>query len=86
MTVSTQIYDMTGNQVVHNGITLAYDTMTNVAIPAATQPSIVCGTGVPTFSAKKATLYLRLDGSSGTTRAYINTDGATTWTTVTTAG
>lgn len=84
MTVSTQSYDMTGNQVVHNGVTLAYDTMTNVAIPAATQPSIVCGTGAPTFSAIKGTLYINLTGSSTATRLYVN-NGTTTWIAVTTA-
>lgn len=85
MTVSTSNYDMTGNQVVHNGVTLAYDTMTNVAIPTATQPSVVCGTGTPTYSAKKGTLYINLTGSSVSTRLYVNTDGATTWTNLTTA-
>jgi hypothetical protein len=42
------------------------------------------GTGAPSHSAVKGTLYLRLDGSSTSTRAYINTDGSTTWTAVTT--
>lgn len=84
MTVSSQTYDMTGNQVVHNGLTLAYDTMTNVAIPAATQPSVVAGTGVPTFSANKGTLYINLTGSSASTRLYVN-NGTTTWIAVTTA-
>ncbi len=43
------------------------------------------GTGAPTESASKGTLYVRLDGSSSSTRMYINTDGATTWTSITTA-
>jgi hypothetical protein len=43
------------------------------------------GAGAPTFSALKGSLYLRTDGSSTTTRAYINTDGATTWTNLVTA-
>ncbi len=85
MTVSTQTFDMTGNQNLINGITLAYDTMTNLPIPAATQPSVVAGTGTPTYSAKKGTVYINLTGSSTSTRMYINTDGATTWTNVTTA-
>ena len=46
---------------------------------------IYVGSGVPTVSAAKGSLYLRTDGSSTSTRAYINTDGATTWTNVTTA-
>lgn len=85
MAISTKQYDMTGNQMVHDGLTIAWDSMTNVAIPAATQPSICAGTGAPTFSAKKGTLYLNLTGSSTSTRAYINTDGSTTWASVTTS-
>lgn len=46
---------------------------------------VFAGSGVPTFSAMKGSLYLRTDGSSTSTRAYINTDGAGTWTAVTTA-
>lgn len=43
------------------------------------------GSGAPTVSAAQGSLYLRSDGSSTSTRAYINTDGGTTWTAVTTA-
>ena len=46
---------------------------------------IYVGSGAPTVSAAKGSLYLRTDGSSTSTRAYINTDGATTWTNITTA-
>lgn len=84
MTISPRTWDTTGNHQVEDGVQLAFDTMTNVAIPPATQPSICAGTGIPTFSAKKGTLYIRLDGSTGITRMYINTDGATTWTAVNT--
>lgn len=43
------------------------------------------GVGVPTLSAAKGSLYLRSDGTTTNDRAYINTDGATTWTALTTA-
>jgi len=43
------------------------------------------GAGAPTFAAKKGSFYLNTTGSSTSTRAYINTDGDTTWTAVTTA-
>jgi hypothetical protein len=43
------------------------------------------GSGAPTLSAAKGSLYLRSDGSGTTDRAYINTDGSTTWTALTTA-
>lgn len=48
---------------------------------------VLDGTGDPSGSvnAPQGSLYLRRDGSSTSTRAYINTDGATAWTNITTA-
>lgn len=46
---------------------------------------IYVGSGVPTVSAAQGSLYLRTDGSSTSTRAYINTNGTTGWTALTTA-
>lgn len=46
---------------------------------------IFFGSGVPTLSAAQGSLYLRSDGSTTNNRAYINTDGGTTWTALTTA-
>lgn len=43
------------------------------------------GSGVPTLSAAQGSLYLRTDGSSTSTRLYVNTNGTTGWTNVTTA-
>ena len=43
------------------------------------------GSGAPTLSAAKGSLYLRSDGSTTNDRAYINSDGGTTWTALTTA-
>lgn len=45
---------------------------------------IYFGSGAPTISAGKGSLYLRTNGSGTTDRAYINTDGSTTWTALTT--
>ena len=47
--------------------------------------SISSGVGAPTFVAPANSLYLRIDGSSTTTRMYVNTTGSTTWATVTTS-
>jgi hypothetical protein len=46
------------------------------------------GTGDPAaaLTAAKGSVYIRTDGSSSSTRMYINTDGVTAWTNVTTAG
>lgn len=46
---------------------------------------IISGTGAPTVAAPQGSMYLRTDGSSTSTRLYINTTGSTTWTAVTTA-
>ena len=46
---------------------------------------IYVGSGAPTLSAAKGSLYLRSDGSATNNRAYINTDGGTTWTAIGTA-
>ena len=43
------------------------------------------GSGAPTVSAAKGSLYLRSDGTGTGDRAYINTNGSTTWTALTTA-
>lgn len=43
------------------------------------------GSGAPTLSAAQGSLYLRTDGSSTSTRLYVNSNGSTTWVAVTTA-
>ena len=46
---------------------------------------IYMGSGAPTIAAAKGSLYLRSDGSGTADRAYINTNGSTTWTALSTA-
>ena len=46
---------------------------------------IYFGSGAPTVAAAKGSLYLRTDGTTTNDRAYINTNGSTTWTALTTA-
>jgi hypothetical protein len=46
---------------------------------------IFFGSGVPTLSAAKGSLYLRSDGTTTNDRMYVNTNGSTTWTAVITA-
>lgn len=54
---------------------------------ANVQSYIINGTGSPSgvITAPINSMYIRTDGSSGSTRIYVNTDGGTTWTNVTTA-
>jgi hypothetical protein len=46
---------------------------------------VLSGSGAPALSAPQGALYLRTDGSSTSTRAYINTNGSTGWTNLVTA-
>ena len=56
-----------------------------IATNTANSMGIYVGSGAPTVSAAQGSLYLRSDGSSTSTRAYINTNGTTSWTALTTA-
>jgi hypothetical protein len=49
--------------------------------------AVIAGSGSPSaaVTAAKGSLYLRTDGSTTNDRAYINTDGSTAWTALTTA-
>jgi hypothetical protein len=40
---------------------------------------ISTGSGVPTFSASKGSLYINTSGTATTARLFINTTGATAW-------
>jgi len=64
-----------------------YDPAASLGVAESIQDkvAIYSDAGAPAFVAAKGSLYLRTDGSSTSTRAYINTDGNTTWTAVTTA-
>lgn len=59
-------------------------TATGLTSTSTANFGIFFGAGVPTLSAAKGSLYLRSDGTTTNDRAYINTDGATTWTALTT--
>lgn len=54
-------------------------------VSSTTNFGVFFGSGAPTLAAAKGSLYLRSDGSGTGDRAYINTDGSTTWTALTTA-
>lgn len=51
----------------------------------ANSMGIYFGSGAPTVSAAQGSLYLRSDGNSTSTRAYVNTNGTTGWAAITTA-
>ena len=55
-------------------------TLSNGAVSA----NILVGAGAPTISAPQGSLYLRTNGTTTNDRFYVNTNGSTTWTAVTT--
>lgn len=86
MALSTLILDNTGNTEVEDAVRLSWDSQTGATIAAASQPYVtVSSVSPPTFSAPKGTICLSTAGSSTSTRAYINTNGTTGWTAITTA-
>lgn len=48
-------------------------------------PGVFFGTGDPTITAPKGSLYMRTDATTTITRMYVNTTGAAVWATVTTS-
>ena len=61
-----------------NGLNPSFENVTLGGIKVTT------GSGAPSASDPKGSLYVRTDGSSSSTRLYIATDAAGTWTPVTT--
>ncbi len=58
---------------------------TGLRLSSTSNFGVFFGSGAPTLSAAQGSLYLRTDGSSTSTRLYVNTNGSTGWTNVTTA-
>ena len=56
-----------------------------IATNTANSMGVYFGSGAPTVSAAQGSLYLRSDGSTTSTRAYVNTNGTTGWAAITTA-
>lgn len=54
-------------------------------ISSTTNLGVFFGSGVPTLSAAQGSLYIRTDGSSSSTRLYVNSTGSTTWVNITSA-
>jgi len=69
---------------VYNSTTLSSTPTTALLVGSASNFGLYAGSGAPTFTAGQGSFYMRVDGSSGTSRAYINTTGGTAWTAITT--
>lgn len=84
-TVTATAVTATGNLRADSGTAPAAGGMSAILISSTAGFGIYVGSGAPTVSAAKGSLYLRTDGSGTGDRAYINTNGSTTWTALTTA-
>lgn len=76
-----------GRVVVMGGVATPAGGSANLGLVFGTTAGfgIYIGSGLPTLSAAQGSIYLRSDGSSTSTRLYVNTNGTTGWTNVTTA-
>ena len=83
--VSAASVSATGNLTADSGTAPAAGGMQAVQLSSTSGFGIYVGSGAPTISAAQGSIYLRTDGSSTSTRLYVNTNGSTTWTNVTTA-
>lgn len=75
----------TGNVTADSGTAPAAGGMAAFLMSSTAGLGIYVGSGAPTISAAQGSIYLRTDGSSTSTRLYVNTNGTTGWTNVTTA-
>jgi hypothetical protein len=75
----------TGNLTADSGTAPAAGGMSAILVSSTAGLGVYVGSGAPTVSAAQGSIYLRTDGSSTSTRLYVNTNGSTTWTNVTTA-
>ena len=85
MALPTLLLDTTGNTEVADGQRISWDCMLNKAIPSATQPYFLAGTGAPTFAATKGSIYTDIAAAGANLRLYVNTTGSTVWAAVTSA-
>lgn len=78
---------MASSLVVASGVTIPAGGSTTMRLlfGSTSGPGIYCGTGAPTASAARNSLYIRDGGTTASTRLYVNTDGGTTWTNFTAA-
>lgn len=93
-TGAVNIGNGTGNTTIASGDFIVTNGSITLQAPLAgyilsTGVAILSGAGDPNgvlgYSSPQGSLFLRTDGSSASTRGYINTNGATAWTAITTA-
>ena len=83
--VSSTSSTSTGTLTAISGTAITAGGSAAVLATSTARFGVFLGSGAPTIAAAKGSLYLRSDGSSASTRLYVNSDGSTTWVAVTTA-
>ena len=83
----TNSVTVVGNATVLSGTAVPSGGTTGAGLKMSSTANlgVFFGSGAPTIAAAQGSLYLRTDGTSTSTRLYVNTTGSTTWTNVTTA-
>lgn len=86
MAIPTQNADLTGNAVINDANIINFDAQAGARLATTASPYVVVSSvSPPTFSAPKGTLCLSTAGSGIANRLYINTNGTTGWTSISTA-
>ena len=83
--VSSTSSTSTGTLTAISGTAITAGGSAAVLATSTARFGVFLGSGAPTIAAAQGSLYLRSDGSSASTRLYVNSDGSTTWVAVTTA-
>jgi len=73
---ATNTIDLSGNSLIVSNLKINSDTPFQVT---ATAPQVLAGSGAPSLTAPKGSIYTNVTASTTTTRLYVNTDGAATW-------
>ena len=85
--LSSAVLSAVGNATILSGTAIPAGGTTGAGykLSSTANLGVFFGSGAPTLSAAKGSLYLRTDGSTTNDRMYVNTNGTTTWTAVITA-
>jgi len=84
--LSSAVISAVGNATILSGTAVPTGGTTGAGykLSSTTNLGVFFGSGAPTLSAAQGSLYLRTDGTTTNNRMYVNTNGSTTWTAVTT--
>lgn len=80
LAATASLHAYAGTAIPANGTTGS-----GIKVSSTSNFGIFFGSGAPTLSAAQGSLYLRSDGSTTSNRIYVNSNGSTGWTAITTA-